>query len=714
LLFCPVDCFFSLFVMDVPRHYHSLARRQRLEESASSISADSDTENCCPSNVNFDETLHAGGDRNSPEEIALQRDARISEEEEEMRLRLRFFFMNPLQKWSVRHRLPWKLLLQFVKIIFVTLQRLLMLLVDQQLVCFGDMRMGHVNFMEESRTSLRHIFLQGWDAERDVKAYPPNSGPYAIYSTEEFYSQLTHAVVQYYRLNVTTFGNYEYNSSLLGKSEHYPPMNFCLYQYRRSDIYLLNVSYVFDTTVLKNCALIDLENDEWLRDDFSIEPLLHSKNMSIQRRKFLAAELSFYLKTVYIRRASVSDLPDCFLLRPIVRFDNAMHTGQVVVSLDVTAQYLNCKGELYAQGKSGRWKKVFIGLLDIFVMIVCILSLILCIRALLGAHFLRQDAMALFEKIGLRITVSDQLQFLNLWYVLIVVNDICILLGTTLKLILEYRVFDSSLLTATGMLLGIGTLFVWVGVLRYFGLFSQYNILILTLKRSIPNVMRFMLCASFLYCGFLFCGWVVIGPYHLKFRSLTITSSCLFSLINGDDLFATFTTTSDQNQTVFWFVVIYIYVFISLFTYVILSLIISIIMDAYEVVKDRYLFKEEPSNLIRFIDQCTDTPNTGRYPRTDSAVFLRCCRNIRKMWNGRTHIWQVLIEKKNEIKIQMDFVVVLGFCFVCGCEPPAQLFALHLLIFFISRVSCLWCIVNFWACGLLIWDCSRLHRIVSN
>ncbi|KRX93818.1 Mucolipin-3, partial [Trichinella pseudospiralis] len=596
LLFCPVDCFFSLFVMDVPRHYHSLARRQRLEESASSISADSDTENCCPSNVNFDETLHAGGDRNSPEEIALQRDARISEEEEEMRLRLRFFFMNPLQKWSVRHRLPWKLLLQFVKIIFVTLQRLLMLLVDQQLVCFGDMRMGHVNFMEESRTSLRHIFLQGWDAERDVKAYPPNSGPYAIYSTEEFYSQLTHAVVQYYRLNVTTFGNYEYNSSLLGKSEHYPPMNFCLYQYRRSDIYLLNVSYVFDTTVLKNCAVIDLENDEWLRDDFSIEPLLHAKNMSIQRRKFLAAELSFYLKTVYIRRASVSDLPDCFLLKPIVRFDNAMHTGQVVK-----------------------------------------------VRALLGAHFLRQDAMALFEKIGLRITVSDQLQFLNLWYVLIVVNDICILLGTTLKLILEYRVFDSSLLTATGMLLGIGTLFVWVGVLRYFGLFSQYNILILTLKRSIPNVMRFMLCASFLYCGFLFCGWVVIGPYHLKFRSLTITSSCLFSLINGDDLFATFTTTSDQNQTVFWFVVIYIYVFISLFTYVILSLIISIIMDAYEVVKvssdnaDRYLFKEEPSNLIRFIDQCTDTPNTGRYPRTDSAVFLRCCRNIRKMWNGRSH-----------------------------------------------------------------------------
>ncbi|KAH9521899.1 Mucolipin-2 [Dermatophagoides farinae] len=38
----------------------------------------------------------------------------------------------------------------------------------------------------------------------------------------------------------------------------------------------------------------------------------------------------------------------------------------------------------------------------------------------------------------------------------------------------------------------------------------------------------------------LFCGWVVLGPHHLKFRTLSSTLECLFSLINGDDMFATF------------------------------------------------------------------------------------------------------------------------------------------------------------------------------
>ena len=35
------------------------------------------------------------------------------------------------------------------------------------------------------------------------------------------------------------------------------------------------------------------------------------------------------------------------------------------------------------------------------------------------------------------------------------------------------------------------------------------------------------------YLGYTFCGWVVLGPYHFKFKTLESTSECLFSLING-------------------------------------------------------------------------------------------------------------------------------------------------------------------------------------
>jgi hypothetical protein len=38
----------------------------------------------------------------------------------------------------------------------------------------------------------------------------------------------------------------------------------------------------------------------------------------------------------------------------------------------------------------------------------------------------------------------------------------------------------------------------------------------------------------------VFAGWLILGPYHFKFGSIMSTSECLFSLINGDDMFATF------------------------------------------------------------------------------------------------------------------------------------------------------------------------------
>ena len=66
------------------------------------------------------------------------------------------------------------------------------------------------------------------------------------------------------------------------------------------------------------------------------------------------------------------------------------------------------------------------------------------------------------------------------------------------------------------VLLGTGNLFVWFGVLRYLGFFRTYNMLIVTLKKAFPSVLRFLLCAMLIYAGFTFCGWLIFGPYHFK------------------------------------------------------------------------------------------------------------------------------------------------------------------------------------------------------
>jgi hypothetical protein len=98
-----------------------------------------------------------------------------------------------------------------------------------------------------------------------------------------------------------------------------------------------------------------------------------------------------------------------------------------------------------------------------------------------------------------------------------------------------------------------------------------------------------MVCTIILYFGFLFAGWIIIGPYRLKikmelflilcfsvkFRTLSGSSEALFSLLNGDDMFVTFSTISDSNTIIKVFGTVYIYIFVTLFIYVVLSLFIA-------------------------------------------------------------------------------------------------------------------------------------------
>ena len=73
-----------------------------------------------------------------------------------------------------------------------------------------------------------------------------------------------------------------------------------------------------------------------------------------------------------------------------------------------------------------------------------------------------------------------------------------------------------------------------------------------------------------------------------QFRTLSEASEALFSLVNGDDMFATFYTLNGSNSLIKIVGTVYIYTFVSLFIYVVLSLFIAIIMDAYEIVKVSY------------------------------------------------------------------------------------------------------------------------------
>lgn len=84
---------------------------------------------------------------------------------------------------------------------------------------------------------------------------------------------------------------------------------------------------------------------------------------------------------------------------------------------------------------------------------------------------------------------------------------------------------------------------------------------------------------------------------------MSTTTECLFSLLNGDDMFETFALLRSDIGVVWWFSRIYLYLFVSLFIYVVLSLFIALIMDAYEMIKE-YSDKGFPKSRLEsfFLD----------------------------------------------------------------------------------------------------------------
>ncbi|XP_041277664.1 mucolipin-3 isoform X2 [Onychostruthus taczanowskii] len=424
--------------------------------------------------------------------------------EDQLRRKLKFFFMNPCEKFWARGRKPWKLGIQLLKIVMVTVQ----------LVVFGLSNQMVVAFKEENTVAFKHLFLKGYMDRMD--------DTYAVYTQTDVYDQIFFAINQYLQLPNISVGNHAYEK----KGAEETPLAVCQQFYKRGIICPGN-------------------------DTFDIDPEI------------------------------------------------------------VTVQ------------KNTHYMMIF----DAFVILTCLASLILCTRSVIKGIWLQREFVSFFLYYYKKeVSFSDQMEFVNGWYILIIVSDVLTIVGSTLKMEIQAKSLTSY--DVCSILLGISTMLVWLGVIRYLGFFQKYNLLILTLRAALPNVMRFCCCAAMIYLGYCFCGWIVLGPYHVKFRTLNMVSECLFSLINGDDMFATFAQMQQKSYLVWLFSRIYLYSFISLFIYMVLSLFIALITDTYETVKHYQQDGFPETELQKFISQCKDSPTSGRYRlEEESSASLFCCCN---------------------------------------------------------------------------------------
>lgn len=479
----------------------------------------------------------------------------------------------------------------------MALQLIKIMLVTVQLILFGLSNQMVVQFKEENTVAFKHLFLKDYTDDVDKT--------YAVYTQSDVYQYLYYAVDQYISLPDQTTARYAYM-----RSANQSALAVCQQYYRKGHIDPANDTFDIDPKVVTDCVYAD-----------PIDTVHSYRNITIKFHKLINITVRFQLKAINIQTIINNEIPDCYTFTITILFDNQAHSGRVKIQLDNDATIKECKDpSVYGRGDNHS-RLVF----DIFVIISCVLSFILCARSIIrGLKLQREFAMFVQTRHSLTVSLSDRLEFVNGWYLLLIISDILTVSGTVMKIGIESKTFASY--DVCSILLGTSTLLVWVGVIRYFSFFQKYNILIVTLRVALPNVIRFCCCVAVIYLGYCFCGWIVLGPYHVKFRSLSMVSECLFSLINGDDMFVTFSEMQNSSYLVWMFSQLYLYTFISLFIYMVLSLFIALITGAYEIIKFQNSGEENLSALQQYIAECKDSPSSGKFRSGSSAnCSMFCC-----------------------------------------------------------------------------------------
>ncbi|KAM8825025.1 mucolipin-1b isoform 1-T1 [Synchiropus picturatus] len=590
------------------------------------------------------------------------------EEEEALRRKLKYFFMSPCDKYHAKGRKPFKLGLQLLKIVIVTVQ----------LVMFGLSNQMVVTFKDENTAAFKHLFLKGY---RD-------NNPHAVYTQQELYGLINFTISQYMALPEISLAQYAYvtDGGVNGSS-----LSLCQRYYRRGSIVPVNDTFDIDPHVVTgNCCLHTLQSHNALQQlhqlkvDSSIAPcsalsapwkvlvlaslrklefclsrwkfevslpVMHIffsppsfpqdciglnpltkasaldngdfKNFTLKFYKLINVTMDFQLKAINIQTIINNEIPDCYTFAITIVMDNQAHSGKVKVRLYNQPSIKECK-DPNVSGHAENYAREFF---DVLVALVCLLSLLLCGRSVVRGILLQHEFAQFFRSRLCRgVSWSDRMEFINGWYILLIISDVFTVIGSFIKIGIESKNIASY--DVCGILLGTSTLLVWVGVIRYLSFFQKYNILIVTLRAAFPNVIRFCCCAAAIYMGYCFCGWIVLGPYHVKFRTLSLASECLFSLINGDDMFVTFAQMEHSGTMVWIFSQVYLYSFISLFIYMVLSLFIALITGAYDTIMAQTQEQAHITDLHAFIAECTDTPSSGKFrvPEGSPCSFLCCCK----------------------------------------------------------------------------------------
>ncbi|XP_047443204.1 mucolipin-2 isoform X2 [Mugil cephalus] len=412
--------------------------------------------------------------------------------EENLRDDLRYYFMSPCEKYRARRHIPWKMVVQILKIIMIT----------TQLILFGLNNQLVVSFKEENTMALKNLFL------KDYSGIDEDDYSVAVYTQQGVYDSLFYVLDQYSQLAQLSVGPIGYAADEEG---NLLPLTICKEYYKRGTVDPSNEAYDIDAQLETVCMSHDPKTaNQWKTQNSSFFELDFYRLVDIK--------VTFQLKGINLQTVRSREMSDCYSFFVTITFDNQCHSGKVKIFLDIDAQSSACRD--WKISGTAQKNTHYLLVFDSFIILVCLTSAVLCTRSMvLAVRLLQRFSTFFHENFNRKVCEEDQKEFLNGWYLLVIVSDIMTIIGSILKMEIQAKSLTSY--DVCSILLGTATLLVWVGVIRYLGYFQKYNVLILTMKAAFPKVLRFCCCAGMIYLGYTFCGWIVLGPYHEKTGDLS-------------------------------------------------------------------------------------------------------------------------------------------------------------------------------------------------
>ncbi|XP_060580134.1 mucolipin-3-like isoform X4 [Ruditapes philippinarum] len=418
-------------------------------------------------------------------------------------------------------------------------------LLTTQMIHFGNDRGNFSSVVNRGGLVLRHLLLEHWDASWETLPYPPAQGDFAVYTIDDLESGINYAVKNYYNAEREAIGYYvrtaDDKMTATMKYFDFPGFHGAS---TGEGITISEITFPIDKGL---SAEVTQENETMY--SYNITREFDHHNMSQPIKRMLSTTLRFKLHSV--RSHEMSKKATCLRVEGSLEFVDLDNNGQVLVDLDTRSSRIKCKdmnlplSDWQLENTSEE--------IGASVIAFCVISLVLTTATMFFAAY-------------------------TFW-----------------QSELELELLDSYTVW-----LGVGCVLAWISLLKFFKFHNKFHLLFSTLYKAFWDVIAYLICVGVLFVGFWVCGYVVLAPYHVKFKTPTAAGETLFSVVNGDEIYATLAILeSDKSggNWVWWFSRFYFGAYVAIFTIVVINLLIALFMSAYESIKTYYEDKPDEREL---------------------------------------------------------------------------------------------------------------------